>query len=219
LAEYIQTEQHGWSNVLSTIFIHFWFKIIGSSCFILIFFSLYIYLLKHPVYPVTIMPITLVDRLVEFNPWALPAYLSLWLYVSLPPLLMHTKKEIFQYGLEIGCLCLVALAIFYYWPSAVPAANIDWSKYPGVGFLKGMDAAGNACPSLHVSTAVFSAFWLHWHLQSVGLGRGYRLLSACWCGLIIYSTMATKQHVLVDVTAGIMLGYVVAKLFKNNNSC
>ena len=31
-------------------------------------------------------------------------------------------------------------------------------------FLKSMDASGNACPSLHVATAVFSGIWLH-HLH------------------------------------------------------
>jgi len=165
------------------------------------------------------MPITAVDRFVDFEPLALPAYLSLWLYVSLPPLLMQTRSEIIEYGVWIGSLCLVALAIFYFWPSAVPPANIDWSKYPSVGFLKGVDAAGNACPSLHVATAVFSAFWLHRHLPSVGLGRGSRLLNAFWCVAIIYSTMATKQHVAVDVAAGCALGSVVAWCFQKRKHC
>ena len=194
---------------------HFWFKIFGTMGFILTFFMAYFYLLNNPAFPVTIMPVTVVDRLVGFEPWALPFYLSLWIYVSLPPMLMLTRREIIEYGVWIGSMCLVALAIFYFWPSAVPPANIDWAKYPGVEFLKGVDAAGNAWPSLHVATAVFSAFWLHWRLSTVGLGRGFRLFSACWCVLIVYSTMATKQHVAVDVVAGSALGGMVAWFFQN----
>ena len=211
----IQTEQYVWRRVLSAVKIHFWFKTFGTMGFILAFFFAYFYLLKNPAFPVTIMPVTAADRLVGFEPWALPFYLSLWAYVSLPPTLMLTRREIIEYGWWIGGMCLVALTIFYFWPSAVPPASIDWARYPGVSFLKGVDAAGNACPSLHVATAVFSAFWLNWHLPSVGLGRGSRLFSACWCVAIVYSTMATKQHVAVDVIAGVALGAVVAWIFQN----
>lgn len=180
--------------------------------FTLVFFSAYIYLLKNPASQVAVMPLLAMDRWVGFEPLALPVYLSLWVYVSLPPMFLLTRRELVEYGVWIGSLCLVALGIFYLWPSAVPPANIDWAQYPGVAFLKGVDAAGNACPSLHVATAVFSAFWLHWLLPTVGLGRGIRLLSALWCVAIAYSTMATKQHVAVDVIAGAALGIGVAWL-------
>lgn len=196
----------------STIMAHFWFKFLGTTGFTLTFFSAYIYLLKNPAAHVTVMPVTLLDRLVGFEPLALPIYLSLWVYVSLPPMLMRTRREIIEYGMWIGALCLVALVIFYFWPSAVPPANIDWAAYPGMAFLKNADAAGNACPSLHVATAVFSAFWLHALLPSAGLGRVSRAVSACWCVAIVYSTLATKQHVALDVFAGTALGVLVAWL-------
>lgn len=213
----IQIGQHGPRRVLSVILKHFWFKCFGCTGFILVFFAAYLYLLKNPAFPVTIMPLTLADRLVSFEPLALPVYLSLWMYVSLPPMLMWSRREIVEYGIWIGSLCSIALAIFYFWPNAVPPANIDWLRYPSVSFLKGVDAAGNACPSLHVATAVFSACWLHWQLPSIGLGRGSRLLSAGWCVVIAYSTMAIKQHVAVDVVAGGALGFAVALCFNNRN--
>lgn len=198
--------------MLSIVRTHFWLKSLGTMGFTLVFFSAYIYLLKNPASPVVIMPLVAMDRWVGFEPTALPIYLSLWVYVSLPPLFLLTRRELVEYGVWIGSVCLVALGIFYLWPSAVPPANIDWAQYPGVAFLKGVDAAGNACPSLHVATAVFSAFWLHWLLPTVGLGRATRLLSAVWCVAIAYSTMATKQHVAVDVIAGAALGAALAWL-------
>ena len=197
---------------------HIWFKCLGTMGFILAFFLAYIYLLRNPAFPVAIMPVTVVDQFIGFEPLALPIYLSLWTYLSLPPMLMLTRREIIEYGGWIGSLCLVALAIFYFWPSAVPPANIDWAIYPGMAFLKGVDAAGNACPSLHVATAVFSAFWLYWRLPAAGFGRGSQLISTCWCVAILYSTMATKQHVAVDVIAGGALGGVVAWCFQNRKS-
>jgi len=199
-----------WGKVLTTVTTHFWFKCFGTLAFLSIFFFGYIYLLKNPASNVFVMPTTFVDRLVDFEPWALPIYLSLWLYVSLPVMLMLSRAEIVRFGGWIGSLCLVGLAIFYCWPNAVPPANIDWARYPGVAFLKGVDAAGNACPSMHVASAVFSAYWLHWQLRAAGLGRRLRLLNVGWCLAIAYSTMATKQHVALDVVAGAALGLVWA---------
>ena len=204
-----------WRNVLSIIKAHFWFKCFGTMAFTFVFFSAYIFLLKNPAYPVIIIPETGLDRLIGVEPLALPFYLSLWVYVSLPPMLMTTRSELIEYGMWIGSLCLVALTIFYFWPSAVPPANIDWARYPGMVFLKGIDASGNACPSLHVATAVFSFIWLQRRLPSTGLGNDSRIFSACWCVAIIFSTMATKQHMAIDVVAGIGLAIAFAWAFNN----
>jgi membrane-associated phospholipid phosphatase len=77
-------------------------------------------------------------------------------------------------------------------------------------FLKRVDVAGNACPSLHAAFCVFTAAVLHAQLRSLGAARwllaGNLLLGAG----ILYSTVATRQHVVLDVVAGAALGLVVA---------
>lgn len=202
-----------WHRVRSIVTMHFWFKCFGTTGFTFMFFLAYVFLLKHPTYPVTIVPATALDRLIGVEPLALPLYLSLWLYVSLPPMLMTTRQAIVEYSIWIGSLCLAALTIFYFWPSAVPTAHIDWGRYPGMAFLKGIDTAGNACPSLHVATAIFSWFWLNSRLRALRLGHSARIFNTCWCAAIVYSTMATKQHMALDVAAGIGLALVFAWAF------
>lgn len=197
---------------LSVLAKRFWLKCFGTPAFTFVFFLAYIHLLKHPYWPVTEMPVTWLDDLVSFQPFALLPYVSLWIYVSLPPMFMTKAREIIFYGVWSALLCSSALGIFYLWPSAVPAANIDWALYPGVDFLKGVDAAGNACPSLHVATSIFSAIWLHRLLSAFGTARLGLILSALWCAAIVYSTMATKQHVAVDVLGGAVLGVFFAWL-------
>src|SRR5450756_398310 len=150
-----------WRQAAAVLPRHVVLKSIGTTLFIGLFFGAYFYLLKAPAYPPTVMPITLLDRLIGFQPLALPMYLSLWVYVSLPPTLLATRRELYGYGLAMAGTCLVALTVFYCWPTIVPAANIDWALYPDVNFLKNVDASGNACPSLHVATAIFSGIWLH----------------------------------------------------------
>jgi len=180
--------------------------------FISLFFGAYFYLLKVPAYPTTVMPVISLDRLIGFQPLALPMYLSLWVYVSLPPVLLATRRALYGYGLAMAGMCLAGLIVFYFWPTAVPAANIDWAQYPGVAFLKAMDAAGNACPSLHVATAVFSGIWLHHLLRRFGAPLWILILNSTWCIGIVYSTLATRQHVAVDVLAGLALGMLGAYL-------
>lgn len=187
-------------------------KSIGTMLFISLFFGAYFYLLKVPSYPTTVMPITLLDHLIGFQPLALPLYLSLWVYVSLPPTLLATRRELYGYGMSMAGTCLAGLIVFYFWPTAVPAANIDWAQYPGVDFLKTMDASGNACPSLHVATAVFSGIWLHHLLRRFGAPRWILIFNGAWCIGIVYSSLATRQHVAVDVLAGLVLGGLAAYL-------
>lgn len=175
-----------------------------------VFFWAYLFLLKNPVFPVTIMPLTMMDRWIGFLPLALVPYLSLWIYCSLPVMLMPARTRLLNFGVWIGLMCLFALVIFYWWPNAVPPAHIDWVQYPGVAFLKEMDAAGNACPSLHVAAAVYSSFWLFWLMRELRLGWRTQLIQVLWGVAIVYSTMATKQHVSLDVLAGTVLGAVFA---------
>jgi membrane-associated phospholipid phosphatase len=187
-------------------------KSLGTTLFIGVFFAAYFYLLKHPAYPPTIMPFTWVDRMVPFQPLTLPLYISLWLYVSLPPALLVTRRELYSYGLAMATTCLIGLVFFYFWPTVVPVANIDWASYPNVNFLKDLDASGNACPSLHVTTAIFSGICLHHLLRKFGSPAWLRVFNLLWCAGIVYSTLATRQHVAVDVLAGVVLGSLAAGL-------
>ena len=199
-------------QVTAVIIKHMYLKSIGTTLFIGLFFGAYFYLLNAPAYPTTVMPITLLDRLIGFRPQAMPMYLSLWVYVSLPPALLATRSELYGYGLAMAGTCLAGLFVFYFWPTAVPVADIDWTQYPDVDFLKSIDASGNACPSLHVATAVFSAIWLHHLLRGFGGPQWILFFNWAWCIGIVYSTLATRQHVAVDVLAGLALGALAAYL-------
>lgn len=200
------------SRLWTTFLTRFWFKALGTTAFTTLFFAAYIHLLKNPAGPVIVVPRTWLDTLIGFHPAALIPYLSLWLYVSLPPILLVRRSDLLAYGLRIGLMCLSGLAIFYFWPTAVPPMDVDWARYPGMAFLKGVDAAGNACPSLHVATALFSAIWLDVFLKRFGSPGWVRVVSALWCLAIIWSTIATFQHVALDALAGALLALVFAWL-------
>lgn len=191
---------------------HIPLKAFGMMFFIGVFFGIYFYLLKHPAYSVTVMQVTQLDKLISFQPLALPVYLSLWGYLALPLMFLSTRKALFEYGLAMVLMCITGLIIFYFWPTAAPIATIDWTQYPSVHFLKNLDASGNACPSLHVSTALFSGIWLNYLLRRFNAPAWVRIINWIWCIGILYSTIATRQHVVVDVVGGIVLGGLAAMI-------
>lgn len=190
----------------------FWLKCSGTTAIMTLFFAAYFHVLRHPAYPPTAMPLTVVDALVPFFPPALVIYLSLWFYVTVPPVLLLGLRELVAYGFWVTGLCVAGLLIFYFWPTTLLPFPVDRGQYWGFDILQGIDAAGNACPSLHVATAAFSAYWLDRVLKEMNAGMLWRLLNALWFVAIAYSTMATKQHVFIDVMAGFALGTVFALL-------
>jgi len=184
-------------------------KTVGLTVFLTIFFIIYLWLLKNPRTAVTMMPNTAIDLAIPFQGSALVLYVSLWIYVGLPTLLFGSRRSLVAYGFAACALCLIGLGCFYLWPTAIIRPDIDWGRYPGFAFLQHIDAAGNACPSMHVASAVFSAIWLDRLLRAMRVGLTPRLLSALWCLGIVYSTMATKQHVALDALGGVALALLV----------
>jgi membrane-associated phospholipid phosphatase len=190
-----------------------WFaKMSGTTLGMSGFFVAYFWLLQHPLYPVTVMPLIWPDRIIGFRPEALLLYVTLWAYVALPPALLADRRELLSYGYAALALALAGLGIFLFWPTAVPHFAIDWSRYGPLGLLKQTDLGGNACPSLHVAFAVFSAIWLERLLRQMAFGVLVRACNWLWCLGIVYSTIAIRQHVALDVLAGTALGAGAAAL-------
>jgi membrane-associated phospholipid phosphatase len=189
---------------------HWRAKAVGIPAFIALFFVGYFFTLRSPLFPAVTMPVTALDRAVGFHPVALFLYLSLWPYIVLVPALIADGAELRSYAWAAAALALAGLALFFLWPTAVPNPGIDWSRFPAFAGLKAIDASGNACPSLHVAFAVFSALWLNRLLREIGDRGALRVLSAGWGLGILYSVLATKQHVAVDLAAGAALGWLAA---------
>ncbi len=181
-------------------------KLLGTTVWTWLFFIAYFHLLRFPAHRVTQMPVTALDLWVPFQPQWLMAYVSLWLYVGIAPGLQRRFVELLAYGLWAGALLLTGLTLFYFWPTQIPPGTFDFKGFPGFELMKGVDAAGNACPSMHVAIAIFSAIWIECLLRWIGAPRWTRVLNAAWFAAIVYSTLGLKQHVLIDVIAGTLLG-------------
>lgn len=153
----------------------------------------------------TEMPVFAVDRAVPFESGWTWIYLSVFLLVPIPALLLADRALLKRQAVELGVVGLVSNVIFLVWPTSVPRPAAE-----GTGAAWRMLTAGdlpvNACPSLHASLAVFAALWI-----VPALRNRFALIAAAWgwALVILWSTLATKQHVLVDIVAGGALALLV----------
>ena len=189
----------------------FGLKLFGIPCFMALFFLGYIQILKHAFLPVTVMPLTAIDRLIPYQTYAWFLYISLWVYVQLPLCLIDCRRELVRYGATAAGVSLVGFVFFIFWPTAVPITAVDATDSLLAG-IRTIDTTGNSCPSLHVAFAVFTAVWIERFLGKIRISVLIRLLNFGWCLGIIYSTLATKQHVVLDACAGAGLGLVGASI-------
>jgi hypothetical protein len=189
---------------------HWVAKMVGTTAAMSAFFVVYFWLLRHARGPVTTVPRIWLDRMIPFQPWALALYASLWVYVSLAPSLLVSRRALAAYAAAAVVLSAAGFGVFVLWPTTVPPPEAGASLAGSVGFLKEVDASGNAFPSLHVAFAVFTALWMARLLRELGARRVARTLNWLWCAGIVYSTIAIRQHVALDALAGAALGAAVA---------
>ena len=190
--------------------VHWVAKMAGTAVAMTAFFFVYFWRLRHARGPGTTVPRIWIDRAIPFQPGALPLYVSLWVYVSLAPALLVSRRALAAYAAAAAVLSVAGFAVFILWPTTVPAPETDAPLAPSVAYLKVIDASGNAFPSLHVAFAVFTALWLGRLLRETGAAGGVRALNWLWCAGIVYSTIAIRQHVALDALAGAALGAAVA---------
>jgi membrane-associated phospholipid phosphatase len=192
-------------DLLRRLKAQFWLKSFGVPAFMVLFFWAYIYILKHAYFPVTVMPLTVIDHLIPYQDSGWLLYVSLWIYVQLPITMIDSRRQLVLYGGSSMVVSLIGFAFFVFWPTAVPAVgNVgDGALFTSI---RSIDTTGNACPSLHVAFAVFTAVWLERFLCRAGQAVWARYLNVIWCLGIVYSTLATKQHVMLDACAGAVLG-------------
>lgn len=181
-------------------------KMLGTAGGIAAFFYAYFWVMRHPLGAVTVMPVTWVDELIGVQPLSFPLYAFLWFYISLGTALAKDLRELATFGIVSLGMSVVGLAIFLILPTRAPDFGIDWSLYPSMQILKNVDVGGNAFPSLHAAFCVFTAVALHAQLASLGAARWLRAGNLLLCVGILYSTMATRQHVALDAVAGVVLG-------------
>jgi membrane-associated phospholipid phosphatase len=151
------------------------------------------------------------DHLLPLRPtWAL-VYGSLYLFLILLPVLVVRHEEHIRRTVRAYLLVWIAAYVcFLAYPTVAPRHDKIIGQGFGVWglrFLYSADPPYNCFPSLHVAHSFVSAF------TCSRLHRGVGIAAAVAASLVGLSTLYTKQHYVLDVTAGILLACIAYAVF------
>ncbi len=154
--------------------------------------------LRATLFEPTAVPVTALDRAIPFAAAFIVPYLSFFLIVLMPLLVIDDRQELHDVAFGFGWIVLASSVIFLFWPSRIPEANVN----PMLQGLLALDTERNACPSLHASLALYCGLWSQRHIKRAFARSGLWL----WTILVLASPLLIKQHVAIDIAAGAVLG-------------
>lgn len=154
------------------------------------------------------------DNAIPLRPEWVWIYSGLY-YPAIGLVVVSTKDSRHFNHMAFSYLVLLAfqIAVFLAFPVEVPP---DW-RVSGVrprtysqrflSFVQTFDARSNCFPSMHVSVATLTA------LHTARNISGWFVLPVAFVLLIAASCILTKQHYLIDVPAGVIVGWSAFLLF------
>jgi len=191
-----------WRRITSLWPLKLWATVVVS----VIFWTCYLFLSRHPLFPVHTLPLNWLDVWAGFrpNPWAW-VYGSIFLLTGITPWLIVSREELRRYLSGFALLSMVSFAVFAIFPVASPRPT-DLQSDTFLIFITRVDGPLNAFPSLHAGCLVYTLALVR-RLFGHRLNPMIAMLLFVWGGLILFGTLATKQHYAVDLLAGGLLGW------------
>ena len=186
-------------------------KLVLLVVFNSVFWSGYQVLSRHAFFPMRAVPLTLLDHTVPFQPepWAW-VYLSQFVFTGALPLLLTTREAIRRYSVSLVVMSAVGFAVFFFFPTPGPRP-MEVGGNLAMKWIAAGDGTMNAFPSLHAAFIICMSV-LAWRM----FGRAHPLrvvvVAAFLGGAILFSTLATKQHYVLDLLAGAALGWLADRL-------
>lgn len=172
----------------------------------LVFFGIgYGFTNRFPVFTPKLLPLTNVDHFFGFQPWTIWIYVSDYLLVFLPIILI--SEVVFMKQLIKAYLVNLAIhfPVFFFFPTTMLRPELNGGAMSEIIFrwVRFIDAPVNCFPSQHVSLCFIVALGF-WNYQ-----RKMSLIFILWAVFISISTMTTKQHYFIDVIGGIFVALIV----------
>lgn len=182
-----------------------------------LFWSVYFFLSRHALFQPHPLPMTRLDDWAGFRPYPwVWLYESNFLLVPAIPWLIVSREELRRCVLGFILLAFVSFAIFVIFPVASPRpADLGTNRF--MLLIAQADGPFNAFPSLHASTLIYTLA-----LAKRVFGRDLNPLVfgglILWAALILFGTLATKQHYAIDLLAGGLIGLAADWLAWRNSS-
>ena len=140
------------------------------------------------------------DEKIPYWPWSIAVYLTLHPMYLVAAYTLRPRKYV-HVILGVTMMTLISFVFFSiitsHYPRPAPETWAHSMWKPAIDFLVSVDAPGNTCPSLHVSTSLY----LGWVLKDRKYGFGWVI----WGVLLSLSTLTLKQHYVWDWVGGTLL--------------
>ena len=137
------------------------------------------------------------DEQIPYWPWSVSVYITLHPMYIIAAYTLQPRRYV-HVILGLTTMTLISFAFFMlitsHYPRPAPEAWAHSIWRPVIDVLVSVDAPGNTCPSLHVSTSLY----LGWVLKDRKYGLGWVL----WGILLSLSTLTLKQHYIWDWIGG-----------------
>jgi hypothetical protein len=159
---------------------------------------------RHP------LPMTAIDRAVPFQPqWVLP-YASMYLLIILPPLIATTRQQLRRFVVGMAIMFVTAAVCFVCYPIVFPRPPLPDDAPWLYRAIVTLDQPINSLPSLHAGMTAYALFFAHYVLADIPRARRALLLALgyAWGAIILYATMATRQHYFADLPPGVLLAAI-----------
>ena len=158
-----------------------------------------------------------IDDYIPFRPEWVWVYSGLYYPIIL--VLVFTIKTFSQFSYTVFSfitLLVMQVTAFFFFPVKIPDRWRDYDRDASrsarfLALVHTYDGLPNSIPSMHVSVATLTALHLQQNLM-LETG-GYSLLAFLFPLLIAISSLFTKQHYVVDLAPGAVVGYINYEIY------
>lgn len=156
------------------------------------------------------------DQYIPFNEYYLIPYASwaLLIFGTLIYFVRHSKEDYLHLCFMMYTSMIISIILYIVFPSQI---NIRVDIQPNnffsywVKYMQSVDNPTNVCPSIHVCTTIIMNMVVLQYdkFKHPGIVKSVNIIQTL---LIVISTMALKQHSIIDVIAGILLAIAMHEL-------
>ncbi len=207
-----QSEPSSWSSLTAGAQAHLWLKLLcnaGLGAWIGVF---YFSPQRWPLFDAHAAPTLRLDEWVPFNPgWAL-IYQSVFVANTVAIWLAGQTRLVWRYTLVTAATYAASAVVFWLYPTLSPRPeHVDSALYSML--ISAVDGTRNALPSLHAALGLLAAMQTAEILRRCRAGRLWRSLPWVWLAFMLYATLATRQHRVLDLIAGMALARAMVLLY------
>jgi hypothetical protein len=163
------------------------------------------------------VPRVFIDTIIPFMPELSWLYLALFPFMWWAVLRQRSVLDAKRFVLGGAAISWLVSIVFLIYPTTFSREDVDCGGI--YSWVASIDTHYNACPSLHGAYAVYAGIWIMHAVNKLSS----QLLALLMIVLIFYATIAVRQHGIIDLCFGGIVGltafFYAQNLFKNGASC